>query len=256
MEVKDEEIVKRVEKAAKDGAREGCRGVYLFPNVLIIVGIIVVMFAGYMAIKKDFSKIIRPFTVDTPVSNHDLVLDDNGLGGYKAADFADAILSKAEQVKKLEVYEAKVSDVVTIKETGLGNLQIFSKTQVITYNGYAKYTVDLTGLSEDSFKLDKDKKIVTIEIPHAKREKINIPSDEMEFGDTEKGWLAFGDIKMTPEQISKVETEARLRMEKKLNELGEAKTADKFAKMTVWEMYQPFLTAINREYRLKVEFVS
>ena len=75
----------------------------------------------------------------------------------------------------------------------------------------------------------EDKKII-IHVHRSECGKINIPSNEMEFGDIERGWLAFGEIKTTPEQNSKVESEARERMNEKLIEMNVSETADSFRK--------------------------
>lgn len=193
------------------------------------------------------------FHREDPAESHDLVLENHGILGYTASDFSEAILGNIKREKELTVYTANISDVVTNTKTGLGNFKIFTKSQLITFNGTATYTVDLENLTDDSFVLDTEKKTLTVKIPHAKREKINIPSDEMEFGDVERGWLAFGDIKMTAEEFSEVETMAKGRMEQKLEALNEGKTADEFAIKSVWELYQPFVTAICPECKLAVE---
>lgn len=63
--------------------------------------------------------------------------------GYTAADFQDAILGDSEHLKKLEVYKINVSDAVQLTDTGLTNLKIFTKTQLLIFKGMATYTVDL-----------------------------------------------------------------------------------------------------------------
>ena len=125
---------------------------------------------------------------------------------------------------------------------------------MVTFNGTAKYTVDLSKINKDSITVDKTHKTVKLVIPHAQREEINIPSSEMEFGDTEHGWLAFGDISLTPEENAKLESSARERMERKLIELNEQENADKFAKMSVWDIFQPMVSNVSASYKLEVAF--
>ncbi len=254
----DEELIKRVEEAATKGARNGNKGKNIIPMAIVLVVLICgLLFVKYSIEKKwnnfsnDFKK---QFTFAAPADSHDMVIENNGIIGYTAADFAEAVLGDTTQLKKVEVYEAKISDAVTLTKMGLAKLNVFKKTQLITYNGIATYTVDLGKLSEKDFTLNKDDKTVVIHIPHSVCGKINIPSDEMEFGNIERGLLAFGEIKMTSEELSQVETEARARMEKKLIDLNEAENADKFAKMSVWEMYQPIISSVSPEYKLEVVF--
>ena len=149
----------------------------------------------------DFTKDLKnQIGFEAEANSHDLVLENNGVRGYTAADFAEAVLGKTSQQRKLEVYTAEVSDAATLTETGFANLSFLSKSQLITYHGTATYTVDLSNLNENSVIFDETHKTITLLIPHAQCEPINIPSDRIEFGDLEKGWLAFGDIKLSPEE--------------------------------------------------------
>ncbi len=66
------------------------------------------------------------------------------------------------------------------------------------------YTVDLSQLNKDSVLFDDNKKVVTLRIPKPVREEINIPEDKIEYGDTTKGILAFGDLKLKPEELSAI----------------------------------------------------
>ena len=258
----EKELLSNIEKAAEKGARRGSFGADFIFKILSLVAVPAVIIVGLILIKYSIEKkwnnfandFKSQFTFADPSVSHDMILDNDGIFGYTAADFAEAVLGDATQLKKIEVYEAKISDVVTLTDTGLINLGIFTKTQLVTYNGTAIYTVDLAELSEDDFVLDEDNKTLTIYIPHSICGTIDTPPDEMEFGDIDRGWLAFGDINMTIEQSSELEAEARTKMEAKLDELNEAETADRFAVLTVWEMYQPIISAVSPEYKLEIDF--
>jgi hypothetical protein len=256
------ELIIQIEKAAEKGAKKGIINGGILLRVLSVAIVPVIVICGILYLKysiekkwnnftKDFKK---QFTFANSAVSHDMVLDNDGIFGYTAADFADAVLGDSSQLSKIEVYEAKISDVVTLTDTGLINLGIFTKTQLVTYNGTAIYTVDLAELSEADFVLDEDNKTVTIYIPHSVCGTIDTPPDEMEFGDIDRGWLAFGDINMTIEQSSELEPEARTKMESKLDELNEAETADRFAVLTVWELYQPVISEVSPEYKLEIDF--
>ena len=43
-------------------------------------------------------------------------------------------------------------------------------------------------------------------------------------------------------------------MEEKLKEEKTSEEADRFAKMSVWELYQPIISNMDPEYQLEVEF--
>ena len=84
--------------------------------------------------------------------------------------------------------------------------------------------------------------------------KITVPRDEIEFGDVSRGILAFGDIKMTPQEQSEVEAKAVANMEERLAETGQDIVADRFAKLSVWEIYQPIVKTVAKDYSLEVIF--
>ena len=190
---------------------------------------------------------------DVPVEERDLTLENHGILGYTAADFQEAILGDSEQLKKLEVFETEVSDAVQLTNTGLANLKVFTKTQLLTYKGTATYTVDLGELSKDDITLDEEKMTVHIKIPDAELEPININENDIEFGDVERGLLGIGKMSMTPEQQQEVQSEARNKMMEKLEADNTAEEAERFAKLSVWEIYQPIINQVTSGYSLEVE---
>lgn len=250
--INEAEFLKKVEKAARKGASSGIRRNSIISTVLTIA-FIVGTFFYFTNVIGNALHIKNIFARETAVEGHDMTIDNYGIFGYKVADFADAVLGDSEKLQKIEVYSQEVIDAATITNAGLGKFKVFSKTKLITFHGTATYTVDLSKLSKKDFALDESTHQVTITIPRTKREDINIPSDKIEFGDTEKGVLAFGDVKMTPEEQSDVQTEARNRMIERLKEDNVRATADEFAKKVVWEMYQPIIASVSPGYTLVVE---
>jgi len=255
----DENNEKEMKQALKKAERKGRRKGWFARIRSFIVGILVGMliltaFTAYMhglAVRDAFRAL---FTTETAVEDHDLTLINHRIFGYKVADFADAILGDEEQLKKLEVYSREVSDVATLTQAGLFKIKAFSKYQVITYNGKAIYTVDLSGLTADDITLDEETKTVTMKVPAPVLEPINIPSESIQFGEVEKQAFAFGDIKLTPEQQAEVETQAKERMLRKLEEENVIEDAKKAAEHSIWEIFQPMISNLSSKYTLKVEF--
>lgn len=190
---------------------------------------------------------------NTPVEDHDLTLENNGFLGYTVADFQEAILGDSEQLKKLEVYKIDVSDAVQLTDTGLAKLKIFTKTQLLTYKGTATYTVDLGKLTKDDITLDEEKMTVHLKVPEVVLEPINIDEKDIEFGDVERGLLGIGKMSMKPEDMAKIQEEARNKMNEKLEEQKSSEVAERFAKMSVWEIYQPIVDTVTSGYSLDVE---
>lgn len=250
----EEELLKKVEKAAEKGASKGNIKSGLISSIPTIA---IICILAFLIVPKVFALndgLKSFFKVDEPVENHDMTIENNGIFGYTAADFEEAILGDSEKLKKLEVYKQEVSDASTITDTGLLNWGVFTKNQLITYYGSVVYTVDLSNLKSSDIIFNEEEKMITLKIPHAVQEEINIPEDKIQFGSTTGGLLAFGDIKMTAEQASKVQAGAREKMQEKLKEQNVLETADRFAKLSVWEMYSPLVKSVAKDYSLEVEF--
>lgn len=254
------EFLARVEEAAREGARQGSKGAgrgigpFEFLKTLILIALIAGV--GFMVYRfNNFTGNLKELVErDAPIEERDLTLQNHGILGYTAADFQEAILGDSEQLKKLEVYTTDISGAATLVDTGLANLKVFTKTQLLNYKGTVTYTVDLGELSKDDITLDEEAMTVHIKIPHAMQEEININEKDLEVGDVERGLLGIGEISMTPEEIQEVQTEARNKMQEKLDEENVIAEADRFAKMSVWEIYQPIIDKVTTGYSLEVEF--
>ena len=250
----EQELLEEVRKAAREGVRAEKTKTLILSLVPALIVIVLLVVFVMPKINSMHQKLAGVNTFENGASDHDLVLQNNGIFGYTAADFADAILGDSNKLKKLEVFSQEVSDVSTITNTGFLNWGVFTKNQLITYSGTAIYTVDLSTLTDQDVVLDEETKVITLRIPHAAREEINIPEDQIKFGDTNRGLLAFGDIKMTPEQATQIQADARAKMEAKLEEEQIQETADRFAILSVWELYSPIIKGVAKDYSLEVEF--
>ncbi|MBR0374737.1 MAG: DUF4230 domain-containing protein [Mogibacterium sp.] len=257
------DLLKEVEEAAKRGAKAGARGAGIWARIRMLllgalIGVLCLTLFVANVHRRSFQETLKSlFTKETPVEDHDLTLENYGIFGYTVADFEEAVLGDATELKKLEVYSVEVSDLTTLTKSGLGKFKIFSKYQYVTYHGVAVYTVDLSQISKGSVTLDEENKVVTLTVPDVVLEPINIPSENIEFGDVEKGsFLAFGSMKFTPEEQAEVESNAKERMVEKLKNENAADQARTAAKHSIWEIFQPVITGVSPEYKLVVEFES
>ena len=116
----DKDMKQELRKAERKGRRKGWFARIRTFFVGIIVGMLILTtFTAYMhglAVKDAFRAL---FTTETAVEDRDLTLINHRIFGYKAADFAEAVLGDEEQLKKLEVYSREVSDVSTLTQAGL-----------------------------------------------------------------------------------------------------------------------------------------
>ena len=254
--VEDSEMNKELKKAERRGRRKGWFGRIRSFFVGIICGfLILTLVTSYIHGLNAWNAFKSFFSRETAVEDHDLTLENHGFFGYTVADFEEAVLGKEEQLKKLEVYSREVTDVATLTQAGLGKIKAFSKYQYITYHGLAVYTVDLSKMSKKSIALDEETKTVTITVPDVVLEPINIPSENIEFGEVKKNTIfAFGDLKTTPEEQAKVETEAKDKMLARLEEENVKDDARKAAEHSIWEIFQPVISGVSPEYTLKIAF--
>lgn len=194
-------------------------------------------------------------TNNTSSVDADVVVNENWIS-YTAADFEDAILGKTTEHKELVVMEQELSVPTTITHSGLGNLQIFSKVKNVIYYGTGVYTVDLNKIERKNIHVDLDNKKVKISLPHAKLQYVTPDLSKTEFADTERGLLAFGEIKLTTEEQNELEQAIQQTMTESLQNPKLLEQADAFATMKTWEIFQPLVTAISPEFVLEVEFDS
>ena len=213
----------------------------------LIVGALITGILGFSFKDQIFGK------VASTKEGADALLDE-GLLGYTAADFQDAILGAATQHQELVVMEQPLEISTTITKAGLGNLNIFSKIKTVTYYGTGVYTVDLKNIDKDHIKVDTDAKTVTVIIPHAVLQYVNPDLSKTEFEDTEKGLLAFGDLSLTTEQQNQLSQSVTAAMKERLEEDDLFKQADEYATMKTWEIFQPLITAVSSEYKVVMQF--
>ncbi|MDO4486341.1 MAG: DUF4230 domain-containing protein [Bacillota bacterium] len=260
--INEKDLLESVEKAAFEGAKAGAKegrktsivakaGGKLASKILAVLLVIVVAMALFPKINVMY-KIKQELGFDKNVSGYDLTLDNNGIFGYTAADFAEVVLGDASKLKKIEVYEREVTDVATITDAGLLKIKLFSKSQEIKYSGVATYVVDMSYLGKNSFSVDEREHVVTMKIPHAELKDLNVK--KVEIAEVKKGTLAFGKIKLSAEDSDKVDKEVEKKMLKKLENENEAEKADEFAQTVIWDMFYPQIAKVSPGYSLEIEF--
>ncbi len=91
--------------------------------------------------------------------------------------------------------------------------------------------------------IDNDKRTITIYIPKPELS-VKLLPDETEFFDSSNGTLRFGEMEITPETMTTLETQGIERITGTLKSDAIAwETAEKFAKMSVKEIYEPLVVA-------------
>ncbi len=196
---------------------------------------------------------VRPKTPEiTPVEDHDVTLDNNGIFGFKAVDFEDAVLGASQREVLLIVDEQEVSVPTVITQAGLFNWNITSKTLNETIYGTGQYTVDLSQIGRDDIIFDEDLFTVVIHIPYPELNSVVFNPEKTVIGDTNRGWLAFGEISLKPEEVNEFEKSAIIKLTARLNEDDCFETAVRFARLSAYELYQPVVSAVSPAYKVSI----
>ena len=174
------------------------------------------------------------------------------LGRRTVAEFREPIILNHGQESRLIVHTARLSETISIADEGLGGWGWTSVYQDIVFEGEAQYTVDLSKLTEADFTVNNELKTITVRIPYAVLEPINIPADQIKFLDPKKGWAAPSDIKLTPEQNAQLMIQVNDRMKAKLIDEDIMSVANENAKLVVAQLLAATVQSVDPEYTVIV----
>lgn len=171
-------------------------------------------------------------------------------------NFSEVILSSQNETRKLIV--STQSGTVTTKLTDRLikqlNFDFLKKTQDVSYTGTGYFVVDLDNLSPSSVIQDRDNKTVTIQIDHPYLQAIEINPGSIIIDEVQESLLARGDIKLTVADYTAIEQDLRSRLEEKFDTAANGQAADELAVKMVKEVYEPVIKAIDRRYRVIVQY--
>ena len=176
----------------------------------------------------------------------------SGVGRRTVAEFREPILLTHGQESRLIAHTAHLSETISIASEGLGGWEWTSAYQDIVYEGDAQYTVDLSQLSEEDFVVNNELKTLTVRIPYAVLDPINIPADQIKFRDVKKGWAAPKDIMLTAEESAQLMIQVTDKMKAKLIDDNIIAIANESAKTVVAELLSATVQAVDPEYTVVV----
>ena len=180
--------------------------------------------------------------------------DSYHLNGRTVAEFQPVILEKFNEESKLEVLSVDAAEPVNV--TAQGFMGIGDKSQNLTYRGIGEFYLDLSSLDARNITLDDEKQSITISIPRTKLEPIEIDPDKFEAGETEKGFLAFGEMKFTAKEYNKLEKEAKQKVFDAVNKPENFTRADERAIEEMKKIYDPVVKTVDASYSVNIEFVG
>lgn len=196
----------------------------------------------------------EPHTADDVVEAESIVpFDDEGNGAIEVeqqkvpyvveVDFTPVLLGEAQLEKKLVIMTQKAAVPETAKKAGLWGIPAFKQTKGIVFHGEGTYSVDLSSLSKNDFVIDNEKRTITIYIPKPQLS-VKLLPNETEFFDSSNGMLRFGEMEITPEAMTTLQEQGIKRITDTLESDSKTwETAEKFAKLSVKEIYEPLVVA-------------
>jgi len=218
--------------------------------ILRIAVLIIVALAVLFLIPRVREFLTPTVNISVPDSLSDLLPDDEM--GYTKFDFSDAILGESREKSDFVVLEQDVSVTSRVSQA-LANLALFEKYQIIRSFGTGVYTVDLSGLSADDVSLDETLQTVTVSIPHAVLAYVTVDIESTEYDETEKALFAFGEIKLTNEQLNLLEQSVDEAMRVQLESDEMMATADEYAVTQVQSLFEPIVQSVAPEYDVVIE---
>ncbi len=196
----------------------------------------------------------EPYTADEVMEVEVITpIDASGSGAVEIAqqhvpyvvhvDFRPVLLGEAQLEKKLQIMTQKATAPQIASKDGLFSWSVFKQTKAIIFHGEGTYYVDLSSLSSKDFVIDDDSKNITIYIPKPQFS-VKLMPEETEFFDSSNGILRFGEMKISPEQMTALETQGIARITEILeSDTDTWETAIRFAKLSVKEIYEPLIAA-------------
>lgn len=189
--------------------------------------------------------------IEQEMAENHIVLSSRGVR-RTVADFKEPILLTHGKESRLIVHTAHLSETISIASEGLGGWEWTSAYQDIVYEGDAQYTIDLSQLSEKDFTVNNESKTLTVKIPYAVLDPINIPADQIKFRDVKKGWAAPKDIKLTAEENTQLAIQVNNKMKAKLIDENIINVANESAKIVVADLFSATVRSIDPEFTVIV----
>lgn len=213
-------------------------------KVAFVLLIVVVALAVIIAVIRNKDSLAVPSAGETEL--------DGGIL-YTEAEFQQAVLLGARERAQLVVYEREVSVESTLKRT-FADWAIFTKTKTMRSYGTGSYAVDLASLSREDITVDVVNYTVTVRIPHASLYTVTPDYTKTEFEDTERGLLAFGEIKLTSQQQNELEKQVLAEMTEALSAPEELKKADDEALERCETLFSPLVAGVSGDFDAEIVF--
>ena len=167
--------------------------------------------------------------------------------------FEEPIVTKTEELAKMEVLSKELDIPAEIKEDGLFKLPIFTKIQKATYKATVIYTIDLSGISKDDFEVDHAEKTVTLRVPKP-QSRVILNYDKFDFQDTNGKFFKTSDIRLTLKQVQQVENDVAKKVEKRIKEDDITREAEEEGLSQLQSIFEDVIGMNTNGYSFEVTY--
>lgn len=215
---------------------------------IVLIILVVLLFALFRKPKEE--------AVETMAEPYPIEEERYSINSRSLVEFSDVIVEKFREESKLLVSSVDATISMELKQNSGWDIGILTKTQKISYQGTGKFYVDLSMMGPHSLRLDEDSQTITIEIPHASMEPLEIDPTGFTCEEVENGLLAFGDLKFTPKEFNDLQTTCKLKLEKEINTEANRNAADERAVEEMMKIYEPIVKTVDDDYSVEITFMG
>ena len=215
---------------------------------IVMIILVVLLFALFRKPKEE--------AVETMAEPYPIEEERYSINSRSLVEFSDVIVEQFREESKLLVSSVDATISMELKQNSGWDIGILTKTQKINYQGTGKFYVDLSMMGPHSLHLDEDSQTITIEIPHASMEPLEIDPTRFTCEEVENGLLAFGDLKFTPQEFNDLQTTCKLKLEKEINTEANRNAADERAVEEMMKIYEPIVKTVDDDYSVEITFMG
>ncbi len=192
-------------------------------------------------------------SIDLHMPDFSQVFNPDPVMGYRHYEIVEMVAGKNKETQELKVLEQEIETTAVYDNTFL-NIDWFRKSQTVHMFGTASYTVDLSKISEEDIIIDEENKTVTVVIPHAQLDMLEMNYDKTTFDEIDREILGWGDVNFTPEQQNQIQKEMTDTIKEMATQEEFLKKADESAVKQVKDLYKGLLVELKEDVTINVVF--
>lgn len=177
------------------------------------------------------------------------VIDKN----EKKLQLQKSLVESFAEKRELVTFEAELSEMVTWDESW-GDIGLFRKSQRVKLYGKGIYVCDLSGFTAADIQIDDNFGTAVLTVPEPVVKTITIDEGKTEYEDVDKGWLRFGEIKLTQEQHSLMYASVKESMNQQMERKEILEKAKEATQNAVKGLFDEVVKASGAAYEVKVQF--